>query len=215
MVELSTPLSGVGANAEASPLDATARSRLAGNLAAAFVDDPIIDWIAPGEHRRARFFASLLSGLRPPATWVQTTPDEDAAAVWVPSERLKAAPTLRELLAVPGMLSAAGVWRSQRLARFGLSLQARHPNEVPHDYLLLLGVRPRARRRGAGSTLLSSHLRRLDRVGRGAFLETANPSNIPFYERHGFEQLEAFRPVGGGPWLWSMWRPPGPARAEP
>jgi ribosomal protein S18 acetylase RimI-like enzyme len=215
MVEYSTALADVGRRTRSTPIDATFLARLAGDLAAAFVDDPIIDWIAPGEDRKARLFANLFRGLRPSPEWVQTAPNGEAAAVWVPSERLGAAPTLRELAAVPGMLSAAGVWRSQRLARFGLSLQVRHPHDVPHDYLMLLGVRPEARRRGAGSTLLASHLRRLDGAGRGAFLETSNLSNIPFYERHGFERFETFRPVGGGPQLWSMWRPPGPVRLEP
>jgi GNAT superfamily N-acetyltransferase len=106
---------------------------------------------------------------------VQTSTDGQAVAVWVPSERLKATPTLREALAVPGLLRAVGPWRSQRLARFGLALHFKHPCEAPHDYLMLLGVRPEARRRGAGSALLASHLQRLDRVGRGAFLETPIP----------------------------------------
>jgi ribosomal protein S18 acetylase RimI-like enzyme len=210
MAELSTALRAAGVRTRRSRIDAPSVAGLARNLAAAFVDDPIIDWVAPDEARRARFFACLLEALGPRPEWVQTTSDGQAVAVWVPSERLKAPPTLGEALAVPGLLNAVGAWRSQRLVRFGVSLHIKHPSDVPHDYLVLLGVRPEARRRGAGSALLASHIQRLDLVGRGAFLETSNPSNIAFYERHGFEPLESFRPVGGGPALWSMWRPPAP-----
>jgi ribosomal protein S18 acetylase RimI-like enzyme len=180
MVDYSTALPDVVSRTRSTPIDAALLVRIARDLAAAFIDDPIIDWIAPGEDRKARFFASLLGGLRPPPEWVQVAPGGEAVAVWVPSERLRAAPTLRELASVPGMLSAAGLWRGQRLARFGLALQVKHPREVSHDYLMLLGVRSGARRRGAGSALLSSHLQRLDRAGRGAFLETSNLSNILF-----------------------------------
>ncbi len=188
-------------------LDAAARL-----LASAFTGDPIIEWIAPTAPARVGFFAALLGGVEPMADWVEFAPGREAVAVWIPSERLRAGPTVRELLSVPGMFRAAGPWGSVRLARFGLALAVHHRIAAPHDYLMLLGVQPGARGKQLGSRLLRDHLERLDALGRGAFLETSNAANVAFYEKHGFTVLKAFKPPGGGPPLWSMWRPGGAAR---
>ena len=55
----------------------------------------------------------------------------------------------------------------------------------PHDYLFILGVEPEQHGRGLGSAILASLLNRRAH-GRPCYLETFNPRNLPFYERHGF-----------------------------
>lgn len=177
------------------------------DLAAAFSEDPLITWLAPNDKRRRRFFAALLEGGGPHVR-VDADPAGGAVAVWMRKPPPPAPlPDWRDLVTAWRLVLAIGVLRMDRLARLGATLELRHP-KVDHDYLLLLGVRPDSRGRRAGSKLLAKGLDRLDSDGRGSFLETANPDNVAFYERHGFVVTESYRPIGGGPVLRSMWRPP-------
>jgi len=57
----------------------------------------------------------------------------------------------------------------------------------PHYYLGVIGVDPRLHGLGHGARLLESYckLSASDRLSSGVYLETANPSNVRFYERAG------------------------------
>lgn len=63
-----------------------------------------------------------------------------------------------------------------------------HPQE-PHWYLAVLGIDVHRQGKGLGSVLMKHALARVDREGATAYLESSNPRNIPFYERHGFEVI--------------------------
>ena len=60
---------------------------------------------------------------------------------------------------------------------------------LPHYYLGVLGLDPTLHGRGLGMQLLKAFcdLSAADPLSRGIYLETANPSNVSFYERAGFE----------------------------
>lgn len=81
-----------------------------------------------------------------------------------------------------------------------------HPTE-PHWYLPLIGADPAHQGEGLGEALMTYALARCDRDHAPAYLESSNPRNIPFYERHGFEALGAIQ-VGSSPRLVPMLRPP-------
>jgi ribosomal protein S18 acetylase RimI-like enzyme len=80
-----------------------------------------------------------------------------------------------------------------------------HPQE-PHWYLPLIGVDPAYQGRGFGAALMAYALARCDRDHRPAYLESTNPRNISFYERHGFKALGRI-PVGAQAALIPMLRP--------
>lgn len=67
-----------------------------------------------------------------------------------------------------------------------------HPEE-PHWHLALLGVDSFHQSKGHGSTLLMHTLSECDRKGESAYLESTNPRNVPFYERHGFILLDTLQ----------------------
>jgi ribosomal protein S18 acetylase RimI-like enzyme len=79
-----------------------------------------------------------------------------------------------------------------------------HPSE-PHWYLPLIGVDPAQRNKGYGSALMEEALRRFDQDHVAAYLESTNPDNIAFYQKHGFEFLGTVR-VGSSPPLFPMLR---------
>ena len=81
-----------------------------------------------------------------------------------------------------------------------------HPKEA-HWYLPMIGVDPKAQGKGLGAELMRYALARCDRDRALAYLETANPRNIPLYERFGFEVMEQFQ-MGAAPRMTPMLRRP-------
>ena len=90
-------------------------------------------------------------------------------------------------------------------------MEKAHPEE-PHWYLAVLGTAPEHQGKGVGSALISPILQKCDAEGVPAYLESSKESNIPFYQRHGFEVTGEIK-VKNGPTLWPMWRDPQPPDA--
>jgi ribosomal protein S18 acetylase RimI-like enzyme len=63
---------------------------------------------------------------------------------------------------------------------------AAHPT-CPHWYLPWFGVHASMQGKGLGGQLMTYCLEIVDASHMPAYLETPNPRNISFYERHGFE----------------------------
>jgi len=81
---------------------------------------------------------------------------------------------------------------------------AAHPAEE-HWFLPTIGVDPIAQGRGLGSVLLSRSLERCDREHRIAYLESTNPRNVPFCQRHGFDVIGEIQ-AGSSPVVTPMLR---------
>ncbi len=181
---------------------------LAGSLARAFRDDPVLRWLFPDgisriERNRA-FFTLILRHLHLRHDEVWTAQEGAAAALWDPPGGWKVPfPTLaRRIPALVAMLGARAP-----VALLGLNrIEARHP-PFPHWYLAILGTDPASQGRGLGSAVLAPVLERCDADGTPAYLETATPDNLPFYEHHGFRITGEAR-LPRGPLLWLMTRSP-------
>jgi ribosomal protein S18 acetylase RimI-like enzyme len=165
------------------------RDAVADTLTRAFFDDPVMAWVFEDANTR-------LEKLR---TWMElnfdaaigcghlyTVEGRGSVAVWSPPDvdifddpwGPRAARLLVELI---------GEAAEPKLA--GLIEMTNHHPAVPHFYLMLLGTRPEGQGQGLGGSLLGSILERCDAQGLIVHLESSNPSNIPFYERHGFEVM--------------------------
>jgi ribosomal protein S18 acetylase RimI-like enzyme len=81
-----------------------------------------------------------------------------------------------------------------------------HPTE-PHYYLAYIGVHPGFQGQGVGSAMLKHLMGMADAALVGCYLENANPRNLPFYQRSGFQVSKELEIIGLKTWL--MWRPPG------
>lgn len=77
----------------------------------------------------------------------------------------------------------------------------------PHFYLGVIGLDPTLQGRGTGKALLDAFcaLSTADPLSHGTYLETANPANLPFYQRRGFDRLGEGRL--GATRLWCLYRP--------
>jgi GNAT superfamily N-acetyltransferase len=189
---------------KAAPGDVAA---LAGALARAFDDDPVMGWLFPDPAGRRttlpKFFTVHLTKIVMPHGEVYTTGDVGGGALWEPPGkwRLGAWGQVRML---PDFIRLFG--RRLPLASRGLNLvEAHHPREL-HWYLAVLGTEPARQGQGIGSAVMAPILERCDREGLPAYLESSKESNIAFYGRHGFEVTGEIR-LPDGPPVWPMWRP--------
>ncbi|MEW9585240.1 GNAT family N-acetyltransferase [Paraburkholderia sp. DGU8] len=185
------------------------RKMLAHMLARAFVSDPVAAYVFPDDQSRQRRLVAvyrLYLRVFSESGVVHTSGDRNAAALWLPPGRypLSLAEHLRLL---PGTTMATGL-AALPVALYVLNhLAQMHPAGQRFWYLGVLGVEPSAQRSGLGSALLKTGLRMCDEQGLGAYLETAESANVPFYSAHGFD-VQTVSGLRNGPRVCGMWRPP-------
>jgi ribosomal protein S18 acetylase RimI-like enzyme len=170
----------------------------------AFAADPMARWTWPRAHqylaampRMVRAFGSrafangsafCTDGYAGAALWLPpgVEPDEEGLAAVIEST---VAPSLAS--------ETAAIF--EQMAKYRLA--------EPHWYLPLIGVDPAHQGEGQGNALMAHALAQCDDDHAPAYLESSNPRNIPFYQRHGFEPLGAIQ-VGSSPTLVPMLRRP-------
>ncbi|MEU4432820.1 GNAT family N-acetyltransferase [Nocardia rhamnosiphila] len=188
---------------------------LARTLAAAFHDDPVMEWLWPDPRRRAlglpRLFAAQTrhQHITTGAVDIASAPSGaiSGAALWDAPGRWKPS-SWRELRMFPRLARAFG--GRLRVGKELVDLMTEvHPDE-PHWYLATIGTDPERRGHGFGQALLESRLEQCDRESIPAYLESSKQANIAYYERFGFEVTGTITVPGGGPDLWPMWRAPRP-----
>ncbi len=204
-------------------------SDAAGVLSRAFVDDPLINALAPeprepGERalRLAGLFAVVLKlqrGGGQPVFGVFEDGRLIAAAVVEGTMHASVGATVASgLLSLPTLVRAVGWGGVRRSIRLVDTLTRNHPPR-PHLYLNILGVEPSFQGRHCGVAILN-HLRDLVETRSdldGVYLETATEANVAYYTRNGYEVIGEFYPLGVR--MWRMFQArrdssPGPRRGE-
>jgi len=185
-------------------------------LADAFIDDP--GWVAVGPaRRRARWkytYRTCLGANRVARRWGGPSwcvlEDGEPTAVLTTFAPGRWPPPELGLMAykAPGPLFAGPLTIARSLIG-SRRLEGGHP-AYDHVFVWMLGVSPARQRAGLGRLLLGEALAVADEARVPAFLDTANPDNLPYYRSHGFEVVgEAVLPRGAP--VWFMERP---ARAD-
>jgi ribosomal protein S18 acetylase RimI-like enzyme len=184
-------------------------------LAAAFMDDPVFQWLVPEAAERAPMLAPLFAVFtgafaRHDETHVAVVGEAVAGvSMWSPPG---VAPVHADDEASLGE-ALVGI-TGEHMARVATCMEifdAAHPHE-PAWFLQFLGVDPRAQGAGVGSVLLREVLARADAAGEAAYLEATSPRNRALYERHGFRCVGELR-LPDGPAAYAMWRDPAPFAA--
>ncbi len=179
-------------------------------LTAAFQDDPLMTWAFPDatiRRRRLHGLWTFMAGDGYLPRGVSTVvPGGDGAALWAaPGDGLDgefwSANGSRFVTLLEGDV--------ERLGSLSEQMDAHHPHDRDHWYLMAIGVSPAAQGRRLGSALLAHTLAAADAAGAPAYLEATSPRSRALYERSGFEVLAEMRAPGGPP-LWAMWRQPRP-----
>jgi ribosomal protein S18 acetylase RimI-like enzyme len=173
----------------------------------AFFDDPVATYLFPDDAvRRRRYsrFAGLAIDSFGGQGRVLTTHGIQGAALWQRPDpnKIGAFAQLR-LMASLVRIARSGLGRALRLG----AMMTEHHLKTPHWYLAVLATDPSAQRHGIGSALMQPVLDECDKTGVPAYLESSKEANIAFYNKHGFEVIEALE-TPDGPTLWPMVREP-------
>ncbi len=172
-------------------------------LDSAFKQDPTLAWCLFAENRgfderRTNYLRSYLRyhhDVLMPALGAWRNDDLVAVSYFAPASCAESPGRLAEL----GHQIASGCGELS-LGRIDL-LRERPPSKSPDansSRIEFIGVSPMLQGEGIGSTLLNAtlaHLRDTEPSGTIS-LETAEPRNIPFYERHGFAVKECIEHPG-------------------
>ena len=178
------------------------RERTTATLVAAFVSDPFIRWMFPDPRQYFVYFPQVLKYFAGRAFDNQSayrSEDFRATALWLP-------PGVSPDEEALGRVMEEGIDEKLLGEVFAVLEQAggSHP-QVEHWYLPTIGVDPQCQGKGYGSVLLARGLEVCDRDHMVAYLESTNPSNIPLYERFGFEVAGKIQ-AGGSPAITPMIR---------
>lgn len=175
-------------------------------FAEAFALDPMITWPLPPNaptERVVSLFTILIREAYGPlgVTWVVGDERVDGAAVWLPPEEVARFDEVEA--ATRPSIEALTDDGGARYAAFWDWLDGHLPTE-PCWFLDILGVREAARGHGLAAALVRHGLERAHAAGLPAFLETANPANVPMYQHLGFRVHEHADAPGGGPAIWFL-----------
>ena len=167
-------------------------------LSDGFRSDPVMCWVfgdAVGRVLKPFFHFMVGEALIPlGATYVSSS----SAAVWTPPGMdpwARAEVGSRFLTAMDGIITGEQL---DRVLTLNVLVDEMHPKE-PHWYLGMLATRSSAQGSGAGGRIMTHTLARVDGDRLPSYLESTNPRNVPFYERHGFVVVGEARLPDGPP----------------
>jgi len=170
----------------------------------AFCADPVVRWCLPDPQKYIEDFARYVEAFMAPSfahDTVDVAGDFAGIAFWLPAGvevDFDAITEVSREVTVPS--------RRDELESLWEQMDAYHPAE-PHWYLAKIAVDPSCQSCGIGSALLLYRLRHCDALGVPAYVESSNPANLSFYERHGFEPLGSIQ-AGSSPPICPMLRSP-------
>jgi ribosomal protein S18 acetylase RimI-like enzyme len=173
-------------------------------LKLAFVADPATRWVWPDPQKYLSHFPSFVKAFGGKAFVYKSAhyvENYSGASLWLPPNVY---PDVDQLIA---LLQSSGSEDAKKDGpKIFEKMSSYHPNEQ-HWYLPLLGVDPLHHGKGLGSALMQHAIVVCDLDKNFAYLESSNPKNISFYERHGFELLGKIQ-VNTSPPIFLMLRKP-------
>ena len=184
------------------PVGESEQSKALAALVSAFIVDPVMRWLFPtSEDYLTHFpvFAAAFGGSAFATETAWRLCEFSAVALWLPPG------TEPDGDAIVAVLSES-VSPGKHGECFAVleQMELAHP-KYAHWYLPWLGVDSALQGRGLGTQLMKPCLAIIDQGHLPAFLETPNPRNLSFYERHGFE-VTAVSQDGTCPPVTSMLR---------
>ena len=181
-------------------------------LSLAFFDNPLLQYIFPDERKRTRlspsFFSAFVRYGHLAGEASTTEGSVDGVAVWFPPDAGETDPDLMEQAGVNALPSIIGVEPFDRAMTVIGHCDRLHARDVPfrHWYLSLVGVDPKKQGQGVASALLRPTLARADAESFPCYLETVEPTNVPFYRRLGFKVVVEDVEQSSGIRLWTFLR---------
>jgi GNAT superfamily N-acetyltransferase len=183
-------------------------------LAEAFQDDPLQTYVFPdaverAERSPAHFEPMLRYGLLFGEV-LTTAGAPRGAAVWLGPDAWEITPARATAAGLDTFPTVMGEAAAERFFSALAAIEPLHHRDVPagHWYVMVVGVSPAAQGSGLGRALLQPVMDRADAAGQPCYLETAQPTNVPFYQHLGFRQVVETREPKSGLQLWTFRRDP-------
>src|SRR5262245_39885521 len=191
------------AEVEVKSADANLQASAVNTIVLGFAADPMARWVWPDSSEYLRImpqFVRAFGGRSFEHGTAYITERARAAALWLP-------PGVEPDEAAMGAVMAQSL-RPEIAEDMGFMIQgmAEHHPKEPHWYLPLIAADPNWIGQGLGTLLMKHALRRCDEEGVAAYLESSNPRNISFYQRHGFRITGEIQ-SGSSPVMTPMLRP--------
>jgi hypothetical protein len=177
-------------------------------LARAFQNDPLMIYFVPNQEKRRRLLPVLFRivvryclryGI------IYTTPDLDGLVCCLPPGQTKTIGRLAcaSLSGIPVQLGLAGLWRFLHASTYTGSA---HKQAAPgiHWYIWVLGIDPDRQGHGFGGHLLQAVQKLVLAEGLPCYLDTQNARNVPFYQQHGFRQVNETQISGSDVHVYAM-----------
>jgi ribosomal protein S18 acetylase RimI-like enzyme len=184
------------------PVQESERDRALDTLVVAFTADPVERWLYPEAHDYLRHFPTFLSAFAGKAFAQQTVwrlGEFAGVAVWLPPHLELDGDAIVQVLSE----TVSPEKLDDTFAVLG-QMDDAHP-KFPHWYLPWFGVDAAVQGRGLGGELMTHCLAFVDNDHLPAYLDSPNPRNVSFYERHGFA-VTGQAQVGTCPPIVSMLR---------
>jgi GNAT superfamily N-acetyltransferase len=180
-----------------SPVPEDGQSRALDTLVSAFAQDPVERWLYPELPDYLTNFRPFLAAYGGAAFGAQTAwqlDDFAAVALWLPPGIEPNGDTVVSVLT-----ETVAPAKHADLFAVMEQMDAAHP-KYPHWYLPWFGVQAGRQGQALGGLLMRRCLEIVDQDHLPTYLESPNPRNLSFYERHGFEvvghtQADACPPV--------------------
>jgi GNAT superfamily N-acetyltransferase len=159
------------------------RAQAFATLVSAFTDDPVERWLYPDAQQYLTHFPKFLAALGGKAFDEQTVwslARGGAVALWLPPGT---EPDGDAIISV--LTDSVSPEKHGDMFSVLQQMDVAHPTFL-HWYLPWFGVDAAQQGKGLGGQLMKACLTVVDTSHLPAYLETPNPRNISFYERHGF-----------------------------
>ena len=167
-----------------APVPKTEEAAAYGTLVSAFTDDPVERWLYPELSEYSTHFPQLLAAFGGGAFDEETVwrlGECSAVALWMPPGAEPDGDAITSVLTE----TVSPEKYDDTLAVLE-QMDSAHPT-YPHWYLPWFGVDATLQGKGLGGELMKHCLEIVDGSHLPAYLETPNPRNLTFYQRHGLE----------------------------
>jgi ribosomal protein S18 acetylase RimI-like enzyme len=180
-------------------------------LEQAFYTDPLLNFIygdTIGEPGKLNWFFRTTFRLAALYGDCLATAEQDGVLMMLPPDQTKmtAGMMLKSgLLTAPFKMGWASFSRMMRFMDFA-EKEHKAAASFDHYYIMTVGVLPERQGRGVGKKLMTRALEMVDADQVACYLETQNQSNVPIYQKLGFEVVSDNEMPSGGLHNWGMLR---------